>query len=366
MTQSPRADDQAPGPAAGSRVEIIGLAWPEVRAEDDLAALLLASLPPAGLLDGDIVAITSKVVSKAEGRLLGGDRRDAVAKETVRVVARRGDSVIAETRHGWVMAAAGVDASNTELGTALLLPTDPDDSARRLREAVLERAGRNVGVVITDTAGRAWRNGQVDVAVGCAGVPAMIDLSGTTDPYGNVLVVTAPATADEVASAADLVKGKTSARPAAILRGLDMVVLAPGEHGRGARELVRPSELDLFGLGTREAAVAAALRDDPVALAHFPPTGPVGDPPFAGVTSEDPHVRISVRPSTQPGGWTAEIELYGGAAPHAWLHAGRLWERFLVLAAAHRLQVDTDPDALPAPTPRHGWHSVVRIHASVA
>lgn len=369
MTPSRTPADPTPRPAEVTSVEIIGLGWPEVHAGDDLTELLLASLEPPGLADGDIVAITSKVVSKAEGRFVDGDRREAVARESVRVVARRGDSVIAETQHGLVMAAAGVDASNTEPGTALLLPADPDASARRVRTAVLERTGHNIGVVITDTAGRAWRNGQVDLAVGCAGVPALNDLSGTTDPYGNVLLVTAPANADEIASAADLVKGKTSARPAAVLRGLGAFVLPPHEHGAGAHELVRPSELDLFGLGTREAAIAAALRNDPVALAHFPPTMPVDAPPFDEVVSEDPQVRVRVTAPTGPGHWTAEIDVHEDAPPQAWLHAGRLWERYLVIAAAHRLLVEpADMTAVPgsAPTRGHGWRSLVRIHWNVA
>ncbi len=369
MTPSSAPADPTHGTAGDTRVEIIGLGWPDVHAGDDLAGLLLASLGTPGLADGDIVAITSKVVSKAEGCFVDGDRREAVARESVRVVARRGDSVIAETRHGLVMAAAGVDASNTEPGTALLLPSDPDASARRLRSAVLERTGHNIGVVITDTAGRAWRNGQVDLAVGCAGVRALVDLSGTTDPYGNVLLVTAPATADEIASAADLVKGKTSARPAAVLRGLGALVLPPHEHGAGADELVRPSELDLFGLGTREAAIAAALRNDPVALAHFPPTMPVDAPPFDEVVSEDSQVRVSVTSTNDPGPWIAEIQVREDAAPQAWLHAGRLWERYLVIAAAHRLLVEPAGTAAPtpsAPTRGHGWRSLVRIHWNVA
>ncbi len=366
MTQSPAAAVASGGLATAEHIEITGLPWPEVRDGDDLAELLLASVAPSGLTDGDIVAITSKVVSKAEGRRIEGDRLAAVTKETVRIVARRGDSVIAETRHGLVMAAAGVDASNTEPGTALLLPSDPDASARRLREAILDRVARNIGVLITDTAGRAWRNGQIDIAVGCAGVAPITDLSGTTDPYGNVLMVTAAARADEIASAADLVKGKTSARPAAIVRGLHTLVLPPGEHGLGARELVRPSDLDLFGLGAREAAVAAGLRTDPIALAHFPPTMPVDAPPFDDVISEDPHVRVTVTPTARPATWTAVIELHEAASPRAWLHAGRLWERCLVLAAAHRLVVDTDQAAPPSPTPGHGWRAVVRIRAGVA
>jgi coenzyme F420-0:L-glutamate ligase / coenzyme F420-1:gamma-L-glutamate ligase len=315
-------------------IEIVGLTWPEVRAGDALADLLICS---AELFEGDIVVVTSKVVSKAEGRAVLGERADVVPSEAVRVLARRGDSVIAETRHGLVMAAAGVDSSNTTLGSSLLLPLDPDGSARVLRESVYDATGRNVAVVITDTAGRAWRNGQVDLAIGCAGLQALTDLTGTIDPYGNELVVTSPATADEIASAADLVKGKTAGRPVAILRGLAELVLAPGTHGRGAAELVRPSDLDLFGLGAREAAVAAALRNDRVALAHFPPRVPVDPPPFDHVRSDHDQVRVTAAETSDPAGWLVVIDIERGAAADTLIEAGRLWERCAVIAAAYRL-----------------------------
>jgi coenzyme F420-0:L-glutamate ligase/coenzyme F420-1:gamma-L-glutamate ligase len=324
-------------------LEVRGASWPEVRRGDDLTTLLLEH---TDLLDGDVVALTSKVVSKAEGRAVSGTRPAAVTTETTRVLARRGDSVIAETRHGLVLAAAGVDSSNVEPGTALLLPVEPDRTARELRAGVFERTGMNVAVVITDTAGRAWRNGQVDLAIGCAGLAALTDLSGTTDPFGNVLIVTAPATADEIASAGDLVKGKTRGQPVAVLRGLSDLVLPPGDHGLGAAELVRPSELDLFGLGAREAAVTAALRSDPVALAHFPPRVPVDPPPFAGVASLDSTVRVET--SEADGGWLVRVLVADGSGPEALVTAGRLVERCAVIAAAHRLtpsELPVDPGA---------------------
>jgi coenzyme F420-0:L-glutamate ligase/coenzyme F420-1:gamma-L-glutamate ligase len=344
------------------RVELVAVGWPEVTAGADLVALLADGGP---LSDGDIVVVTSKVVSKAEGRQVATDRPAAVAAESVRVLARRGDSVIAQTRHGLVMAAAGVDASNTAAGTTVLLPLDPDASARTLREGLRERTGVNVGVVITDTAGRTWRNGQVDIAIGCAGIAALTDLSGTRDPYGNELVVTAPATADEIASAADLVKGKTTGRPVAILRGLGHLVSSPGDHGPGAAELIRASDLDLFGLGTREAAVAAALRDDDVALAHFPPRVEVDPPPFSGVVSHDSDVRIDVRSLTDPLGWRVDIRTQHAADPSALLYAGRLWERCSVVAAAHRLTAgqcaSDDVTATEQVTKQtgNGWHTLV-------
>ncbi|HEU4512618.1 MAG TPA: coenzyme F420-0:L-glutamate ligase [Nocardioidaceae bacterium] len=231
----------------------------EVRPGDDLAALLLDA---TDLRDGDVLVVTSKVVSKAEGRVVTGAKQQALADETDRVVARRGGTSIVRTRHGLVMAAAGIDASNTEPGTLVLLPLDPDASARGLREAVAARAGANVAVLVSDTSGRAWRNGQTDIAVGAAGLDVLDDHAGRVDDYGNLLAVTAPALADEVTAAADLVTGKLSRSPAAVLRGLDRLVLPPGEHGPGAAALVRPQEHDMFGLGSREAVMHALVRED--------------------------------------------------------------------------------------------------------
>jgi coenzyme F420-0:L-glutamate ligase/coenzyme F420-1:gamma-L-glutamate ligase len=346
-----------PGPLPPSRVEILALSWPEVREGADLTDLLLASCT---LRDGDVVTVTSKVVSKAEGRSVVGERSAAVTEEAVRVLARRGESVIAETRHGLVLAAAGVDASNVERGRALLLPVEPDVSARLIREQVSERAGTNVAVVITDTAGRAWRNGQIDLAIGCAGLAALNDLSGTTDSYGNTLAVTAPATADEVASAADLVKGKLAGRPAAVLRGLADLVLPVGDHGLGAAELIRPSDQDLFGLGAREAAVAAALRVDPVALAHFPPRVEIDPAPFGDVVSERSDVRIEVT-ELDPAGWRVHLLLRDDAPRAAAVHAGRLWERCAVLAVGNRLVEQTDGSVATPAGSDPGWHRIASI-----
>lgn len=231
----------------------------EVSAGDDLAKLVLAA---ADLRDGDVLVVTSKVVSKAEGRVVTGEKTHAIAGETDRVVARRGPTAIVRTRHGLVMAAAGIDASNTAPGTLVLLPVDPDASARALREAIAT-AGRNVAVVVSDTSGRAWRNGQTDIAVGAAGIEVLDDHAGRDDGYGNLLAVTAPALADELAGAADLVAGKLSRSPAAVVRGLRHLVLPPGEHGSGASALVRPEAQDMFGLGAREAVQQAAVRTDP-------------------------------------------------------------------------------------------------------
>jgi coenzyme F420-0:L-glutamate ligase/coenzyme F420-1:gamma-L-glutamate ligase len=233
---------------------VIGL--PEVAAGNDLAGLIGDA---ADLRDGDVVAVTSKIVSKAEGRLTTGTRDEAIDAELVRVVAQRGDTRIVQTRHGLVLAAAGTDTSNTAPGTVLLLPVDPDLSARSLRVALKRRYDVNVGVVITDTLGRPWRNGQTDLAIGAAGVQVIEDLRGTTDSHGNVLAVTEPALADEIAGASELVKGKADGVPVAVLRGLADLVLPAGEHGHGARALVRDASMDMFSLGTREAARAAVL-----------------------------------------------------------------------------------------------------------
>ncbi|GAA0607088.1 coenzyme F420-0:L-glutamate ligase [Kribbella sandramycini] len=243
-------------------VPVTGL--PEVAAGDDLAALIGEA---ADLRDGDVVSVTSKIMSKAEGRITTGTRHEAVNAELVRVVAQRGDTRIVQTRHGLVMAAAGTDTSNTAPGTVLLLPVDPDASAAALRTALKDRYDVNVGVVVTDTLGRPWRTGQIDLAIGAAGVRVVEDLRGTTDSHGNVLAVTEPALADEIASASELVKGKADGVPVAVLRGLEDVVLPVGEHGPGARALVRDAEHDMFSLGTREAARAAVL-------ARQAPSGP--------------------------------------------------------------------------------------------
>ncbi len=223
-------------------------------------ATLVAGLD---LEDGDVVLVTSKVVSKAEGRLRAGDREEAIREETVRVVARRGPTSIVENHLGLVMAAAGVDASNVSAGHVVLLPEDPDASARAIRERVHAETGRNVGVIVTDTAGRAWRTGQTDLAIGVAGLEPLDDFAGRVDSYGNALAVTAPAVADELASVGELVTGKLGGRPVSVVRGLAERILPAGEHGPGARRLLRPREQDMFALGAREAVVAAVHGDQP-------------------------------------------------------------------------------------------------------
>lgn len=249
-----------------SMFALLGL--PEFRPGDDLAGILGDAL--AGVAhDGDIIAVTSKVVSKAEGRIVAAaDREDAITAETVRVVAERahadgsGTTRIVENRQGLVMAAAGVDASNAPDGHVLLLPEDPDRSARHLAEVLRDRLGIRVGVIVTDTLGRPWREGQTDAAIGAAGVVVLQELAGSVDGNGRPLAVTAPAIADELAAAAELVKGKAGNRPVAVIRGLGHLVT--GLDVPGARALIRPSERDLFRRGSREAyadGYAAGLAD---------------------------------------------------------------------------------------------------------
>jgi coenzyme F420-0:L-glutamate ligase/coenzyme F420-1:gamma-L-glutamate ligase len=229
----------------------------EVTADTDLGALVAG----LDLDDGDMVLVTSKVVSKAEGRVRAGDREDAIRDETVRVVARRGPTSIVENHLGMVMAAAGVDNSNVATGHVVLLPEDPDASARTIRVQVYDVTGRNVAVLITDTAGRAWRTGQTDLAIGVAGIEPLDDFAGSIDSYGNELAVTSPAVADELASLGELLSGKLGGRPVCVVRGLAERVLPVGEHGPGASPLIRPHAQDMFALGAREAVVAAVRGD---------------------------------------------------------------------------------------------------------
>jgi coenzyme F420-0:L-glutamate ligase / coenzyme F420-1:gamma-L-glutamate ligase len=226
----------------------------EVEPGTDLAQMVVDAVSPANpegpaLRDGDVLVITQKVVSKAEGRLVNVDTDDPAAKtalveqESVRIVRRRGDLIISETRHGFICANAGIDLSNVALGTAALLPEDPDKSARRLRASLKALAGVDVGVIVSDTFGRPWRQGVTDVAIGCAGVAAVIDLRGTLDANGRELVVTEICVADELAAAAELVMGKDRGIPAAIVRGV------PADWFRTSSvqaEIVRPPAEDLF------------------------------------------------------------------------------------------------------------------------
>ena len=324
-------DERKAGPVRGELSVFALEGIPEVAAGDDLAGLIavaaevadtaVAAGVAAGTLlrDGDILAVTSKIVSKAEGRLrAAADREQAITDETVRVVATRaypgGATRIVENRQGLVMAAAGVDASNTPEGFVLLLPVDPDASARALCTALRARTGLRLGVVITDTAGRPWREGQTDIAIGAAGVAVLDDLRGTTDAAGKLLNVTAPAVGDEIAGAADLVKGKASGNPVAVIRGLGRLVgprpavdpsdaasagrdvAAPGAStsadaanrdaaDRGAAVLLRPSENDMFRLGSAEAEALGYARGYAAGLAAGRAPG-AGHAPHGGAAAE--------------------------------------------------------------------------------
>jgi coenzyme F420-0:L-glutamate ligase/coenzyme F420-1:gamma-L-glutamate ligase len=219
----------------------------QVRPGDEISEILAGGLEPIPPQDGDVLVVTHKIVSKAEGRVVEvvGDeeafKRTVVESEAVSIVRRRGDLIIAETKHGFICANAGVDRSNAEPGTMILLPEDPDRSAHRIRTRLELRLGVDLPVIISDTFGRPWRRGLTDIAIGISGLPAVVDLKGTTDWTGRELQVTEIAIADEIASAADLVMGKAAGIPAALVRGYG----GPRGEGRG-RDLVRPAEEDLF------------------------------------------------------------------------------------------------------------------------
>ncbi|MCG2799815.1 MAG: coenzyme F420-0:L-glutamate ligase [Cellulomonas sp.] len=230
----------------------------EIGAGDDLGSLVVDLLrqDAHGVLDGDVLVLTSKVVSKAEGRQVHAeDREQTITDETVRVVATRrharGVTRIVENRLGLVMAAAGVDGSNTPEGVVLALPVDPDASARALRAAVQRAFGVQIGVLVSDTAGRAWREGVTDLAIGAAGIVVLDDLRGSRDASGRLLEATVVAVADELAATAELVKGKAAGRPLAVVRGAGRYVTA--QDGPGARAMVRASDEDMFRLGSAEA-----------------------------------------------------------------------------------------------------------------
>jgi len=229
------------------RIEIVPVeGLPEVRPGDVIAEVVAAAVE---LLDGDVVVVTQKIVSKAEDRLVAVDPDDPlshkalVEAEAVRVLRRRGDLLITETAHGFVCANAGIDLSNVERGWAALLPVDADRSARRIRDGLRAHAGVEVGVIVSDTFGRTWRRGLTDVAIGCAGVAAVVDLRGTSDALGREMQVTEVAVADELAAAAELVMGKSAGVPVAVVRGVDPAWLRDGSV---AAEIVRHPSEDLF------------------------------------------------------------------------------------------------------------------------
>jgi coenzyme F420-0:L-glutamate ligase/coenzyme F420-1:gamma-L-glutamate ligase len=332
----------------------------EVRAGDDLAALLVDALTDAGrpLLAGDVLVVSSKVVSKAEGRVVAADTRDAqIVAETVRPVAARrtprGLAWIVESAAGPVMAAAGVDASNVAPGTVLLLPQNPDASARALRSRVRELTGLTVGVIVSDTAGRAWRAGQVDFALGAAGVAVTDDLRGSVDTHGQSLETTVRALADELAAAADLIKGKLTGLPAAVARGTGVTVTE--EDGPGAATLLRPAREDWFRYGHVE-AVTASLGG--VVGVVEPPTVPAG-------TVEERFARVLSLGLLTPGPWIADflgrsrgaegtatlVDADGSprtaVSPADWAALGALAQRLTAAAWAEDLTLEIDLDEGP-------------------
>ncbi|MCI0686991.1 MAG: coenzyme F420-0:L-glutamate ligase [Sporichthyaceae bacterium] len=341
---------------------------PDITAGADLAGLIADA---AGeLVDGDIVVVTSKVVAKAEGRVLEADDREAaITAESVRLVARRGPLRIVQTRHGLVLAAAGVDASNVEPGRIVLLPVDPDASARRLRAELQARAGGRVAVLVTDTVGRPWRQGLTDIAIGCAGLDPLIDLRGGMDGYGRVLDSTVTAIADELAAAAELVKGKLAGIPVAVVRGLGRLVTVA--DGPGAQALIRPPAEDMFRFGSAEAVrVAVADRNRVTEFAADPVPAGLIDAAIAAA-STDRAGFIRVEPAAGAGGGPAlALACLAGSTGSSEREAGLLdlgaaiADLQLLLAAddlgSARLPLDAwqlaDPAAIPA-----GWEPITLL-----
>ncbi|NEW40395.1 coenzyme F420-0:L-glutamate ligase [Nocardia cyriacigeorgica] len=308
---------------------------PEFRPGDDLAEHIAANAP--WLADGDVLVVTSKIVAKVEGRIVAAPldpeerdtaRRALVDQEAVRVLARKGRTLITENRLGIVQAASGVDGSNVEQGELVLLPTDPDASAKALRSALAERLGVEVAVVITDTMGRAWRNGQIDAAIGSSGLRVLHDYAGAVDGQGNELHVTQVAVADELAAAADLVKGKLGGVPVAVVRGL-----AYTDDASSAADLVRRGTDDLFWLGTAEAIEQG--RSEAVLLRRS-----VRE--FAADSVDPERVRAAVSVAL-----TAPAPHHTRPVRFVWLRDRALRERLLT-AMADKWRADLTADGLPA------------------
>jgi coenzyme F420-0:L-glutamate ligase / coenzyme F420-1:gamma-L-glutamate ligase len=322
----------------------------EVRAGDDVARHLLDGMATTdvALADGDVVVVSSKIVSKALGLVVEAASRDEVVeRETVRVVAERrtprGLARIVRSSSGPVLAAAGVDSSNVALGTVLVLPPEPDAAARSLRRTLAERTGRRVGVVVTDTMGRPWRDGQVDAALGVAGLVVVDDLRGRSDAYGNPLEVTVRALADEIAALGDLVKGKLADRPAALVRGL--AELVTDDDGPGAAALLREGDADWFRLGHLE-AVRTAVGVPP----GTPGVDPVPAPPGSAadrlsraveVACASPHWPSPVRPVLVDDRIEIAVPPDVGAA--VLLALGALAQRIAAVAIAEGVLVEVAP-----------------------
>ena len=333
----------------------------DVTPGDDLAEMITRAAP--WLRDGDVLVVTSKIVSKAEGRLVDvpadgpereAARRRVLASETARVVATRGPTAIVQTHHGFVMAAAGIDASNVDKTHLVLLPRDPDASARALHAALRER-GLRVGVIVSDTMGRAWRNGLTDVALGAAGIAPVRDHRGETDPYGNELQLTEMAVVDELAAAGELVKGKCDQVPVAVVRGY------PGAGAGdtpGAAVLLRDAASDMFSLGTAEARAAGLL--DAATLGETPAAGAVvgaagaGELRVAAVERAMATVAGVIAAGTTvtpaevvPDGAAGALRFAApaGAGPAEWMRLGADAHRFRVALAAEGVASAVLPEA---------------------
>ncbi|MGK5680993.1 coenzyme F420-0:L-glutamate ligase [Actinoplanes sp. URMC 104] len=320
----------------------------DIVAGDDLVELILAAAP--WIADGDVLVVTSKIVSKAEGRLVevpadGPERDDArravLESETARVVARRGPTTIVQTHHGFVMAAAGIDASNVDKTHLVLLPADPDASARRLR-AEFGKRGLDVGVIVSDTMGRAWRNGLTDVALGAAGIEPIRDHRGETDPYGNELEITQMAVIDELAAAGELVKGKVDRTPVAVVRGYPRAGVRDTD---GAAVLLRDGASDMFSLGTSEARAlglreAAQLPEGPLAALPGLPVDPAAVDRAAALVADSLSPTTIVAP--------AEVVAGSGATAALHLHSRDTTPPGLMRlgADAHRLRAALAAEAI--------------------
>lgn len=298
----------------------------EIEPGDDLPAIIATAVD---VLEGDVVVLASKVVSKAAGLATTTAKDSLLATQTDRVVAQRGETQIVRTHHGLTMAAAGIDASNTRPGTLLPLPHDPDADAAQIRRGLAALSGHSIGVIISDTAGRPWRQGQTDIAIGCAGILPVESFAGRTDSHGRPLTVTSPAIADEIAGAAEVVSGKLGANPVVVVRGVPEHLILT-EDGPGAAALIRPEGDDLFGLGAREAVVAALRAGGGPVRGFGSPAGAPQDliplaaqPDGVEVAVDDGHVRV--------------------LAPAASLAAaGAFGQRLTALATAYGLALDVE------------------------
>jgi len=331
------------GPRRIEVAAVVGM--PEIRTGDDVGSLIVGHTdPPLG--DGDVVVVTSKVISKAGGLFASAvsptGRAGLVAAHTARVVARHGATLIVRTRHGLTLAAAGLDASNTPAGTVLMLPDDPDGAAVELRRSLRTLTGANLAVIVTDTAGRPWRHGQSDMAIGVAGMLPLHDLSGVPDGYGNILAVTAPAVADAVAAAADLVQGKLERVPVAVVTGLAAWVLPVDVDGPGAAALIRPAESDLFGWGAGDAVRVAVRRDDPDRAVGFALSAVSAAQLMDDAMTAADRTAITTRPHED--GWEIKAVDEDSGDQALW-EAAALVERLRVLAVSARRELEVTVDA---------------------